>query len=72
MIRVNDADSIKLMQGNDLYIATTFDEINGRKTIDSLGYKPAFYSSDLLWKINEFLYSKKLHPINDIWVLYKR
>ena len=29
-------------------------------------------NSSLLWKIDEFLQSKKLHPINDIWVLYKK
>ncbi|HLG39422.1 MAG TPA: hypothetical protein VI461_07125, partial [Chitinophagaceae bacterium] len=73
MIRFNDPDSIKLTEGNNIYIAATFDEIvNHRKMIDSLGYKAVFYSSTLLWQINEFLYSKKLHPINDIWVLYKK
>jgi phosphatidylinositol glycan class B len=71
--RVDNSDSLKLLQGNDIYLAATFDDIlNDRKTIDSLGYKPVFYSSGLLWKINEFLYSKKLHPVNDIWVLYKK
>jgi GPI mannosyltransferase 3 len=72
MIRVNNNDSIKFLHDSDLYIATTFDEIDGRRVIDSLGYKPVLYSSNLLWKINEFLYSRKMHSINDIWVLYKK
>ena len=40
--------------------------------LDSLGYKPVRYSSKFLWNINEFLASKKLNTINDIWVLYKK
>jgi hypothetical protein len=73
IIRVNNSDSLKLLQGDTVYLAATFDDIlNERKTIDSLGYKPVFHSSGLLWKINEFLHSKKMHPINDIWVLYKK
>ncbi|MBL7738263.1 MAG: hypothetical protein JNK14_03530 [Chitinophagaceae bacterium] len=72
MIRVNDLDSVKLLQDNTHYIVTTYDEINGRRIVDSLGYKPILYSSKLLWKINGFLHAKKMHPINDIWVLYKK
>lgn len=73
IIRVNNRDSLKLLTGDDIYLAATFDDLlNDRKTIDSLGYKPVLYSSTLLWKIDEFLYSKKLHPINDIWVLFKK
>jgi len=30
------------------------------------------YSSNLLWSINEYLASKKINTINDIWVLYKK
>jgi hypothetical protein len=26
----------------------------------------------MLWEINEFLDSKKINTINDIWVLYKK
>ena len=73
LTRVNTIDSVKMLQGEDIYLAATFDQVLAeRKIIDSLGYKPVCYSSDLLWKINEFLNSRKLHPINDIWVLYKK
>jgi len=73
VIRLNSSDSIKLLEGPNTYLAATFDEIMPeKKMIDSLGYTPVLYSSNLLWNIDEYLYSKKKHPINDIWVLYKK
>jgi hypothetical protein len=40
--------------------------------LEKSGYRPVCYSSELLWGINEFLHSKDLSTINDIWVLYKK
>lgn len=72
IIRV-DGEEIKQINYEDQYLAATFDQVVKVKSIiDSLGYKPVFYSSSLLWKLNKFLYSQKAHPINEIWVLYKK
>lgn len=71
--RVISEDSIALIGGDHLYLATTYNRIKNRKGLfDSLGYKPAMHSSDLLWNLNAFLQSKKLTTINEIWVLYER
>jgi phosphatidylinositol glycan class B len=70
--RVNDNDSLQFIRGNSSYVTTTFDDFEGRRVADSLGYKPVLYSSALLWKINSFLASRQMQPINDIWVLYKK
>jgi len=66
-------DSVRNLTGNEIFIATTFNQIKKDKPMfDSLGYKPLIYSSKLLWNINEYLQSKKINTINDIWVLYKK
>jgi hypothetical protein len=72
IIRV-DGVEITQIKAKDKYLAATFDQlVKIKSTIDSLGYKPVFYSSNLLWNLNKFLYSKKAHPINEIWVLLKK
>jgi GPI mannosyltransferase 3 len=71
--KFTNIDSVGLIQGDDIYISTTYNEIKNRKQLfDSLGYKPVTHSSDLLWKVNEMLDSKKINTINEIWVLYKK
>jgi len=66
-------DSVRSVTGSEIYIATTYNESRQRRPLlDSLGYKPVLYSSKLLWNINEFLNSKKINTINDIWILYKK
>lgn len=71
--RLSTLDSVIMFNKNITYLATTFNEIKDkRSSIDSLGYKPVMYSSDLLWGVNEFLGSKKINTINEIWVLFKK
>ena len=56
-------DSVRsLAEGKDIYLAVTYNDLKeGSPMLDSLGYKPAMYSSKLLWNINEFLASKKIN-----------
>lgn len=71
--KITYIDSVSSIIGNDIFIAATYNDIKKRKSMfDSLGYKPVLYSSTLLWNINEFLNSKRINTINDIWVLYKK
>jgi phosphatidylinositol glycan class B len=71
--RLSTIDSIMMFNNEIEYLATTFNEIKDkRKTIDSLGYKPVMYSSNLLWGVNEMLARKKINTINEIWVLFKK
>ena len=71
--KITNADSVRSLTGNDIFIAATYNDIKQSKlSFDSLGYKPVMYSTKLLWNINEFLNSKKINTINDIWVLYKK
>jgi len=71
--KITYMDSVRKLTGNDVYLAVTYNDLkDGRPMLDSLGYKPTIYSSKLLWNINEFLHSKKINTINDIWVLYKK
>ena len=71
-VRVNQYDSVAVLGPSPVYIATTFDDFDGRRKADSAGFRPILYSSDLLWSINEKLAAAKMQPINDIWVLYKK
>jgi phosphatidylinositol glycan class B len=71
--KISYADSVRSLSGNNIYLAVTFNDLKeGRPMLDSLGYKPVLYSSKLLWNLNDFLYSKKINTINDIWVLYRK
>jgi GPI mannosyltransferase 3 len=71
--RIISIDSIRNLNEKNIFIAATFNDIKQRRSLfDSLGYKPVIYSSKLLWDINEFLNSKKINTINDVWVLYKK
>jgi len=71
--RVTYIDSVRSLAGKDVLLAVTYNDLkDGRSMLDSLGFKPVFYSSALLWNLNEFLHSKKINTINDIWVLYKK
>jgi len=71
--KITYIDSVRNLTGNDVFVATTYNETKLRRSLfDSLGYKPDMYSSKLLWHINRYLYSKKLATVNDIWVLYKK
>lgn len=71
--RLSTLDSVIMYNSNIEYLATTFNEIKDkRSSIDSLGYKPVMYSSNLLWSVNEFIGTKKMNTINEIWVLFKK
>lgn len=71
--KVMSNDSVRNITGNNIYIATTFNQTKKNLLMfDSLGYKPVLYSSKILWNLNEYLLSKKINTINDIWVLYKK
>jgi phosphatidylinositol glycan class B len=71
--RLSTIDSVMMFNNEIEYLATTFNEVKDkRKTIDSLGYKPVMYSSNLLWAVNEMLNRKKINTINEIWILYKK
>jgi GPI mannosyltransferase 3 len=66
-------DSLPAVGDRAVYVSTTYNQIGGRKEyLDSLGYEAVFYSSDMLWGVNELLHSMKINTINDIWVLYKK
>jgi hypothetical protein len=70
---IDNADSIRQINKEHFYLATTFRVIkNQRGMIDSLGLKPVFYSSDLLWKINDFFHTQKMNDVSEVWVLYKK
>ena len=72
VIRIN-GEELKSFKENDDYLAATFDQaVKEKNTIDSLGFEPVFYSSDFLWGVNNFLSSRKIQVINEIWVLYKK
>ena len=71
--RLSVNDSLSTIGDRAVFVSTTYNQIGGRKAyLDSLGYQAVFYSSHLLWGINELLSSMKMNTINDIWVLYKK
>ncbi len=71
-ININNIDSITSLNQKTIWLSATFNDIKtDLKKIDSLGYKPQFYSSLMLWNLNLFLQKKSINTLNDIWVLYK-
>jgi phosphatidylinositol glycan class B len=71
--RIPANDSLSAIGGKAVYVSTTYNQIGTRpKYLDSLGYEAVFYSSRMLWGVNELLSSMKMNTINDIWVLYKK
>ena len=55
------------------YLAVSFNDVKDHfAELERMGYKPVFSSSELLWKLNLFLQSKKVNTINEIWRLYER
>jgi phosphatidylinositol glycan class B len=67
------AETVSNLPADAEYVATTYDQgVRAMPALDSLGFKPVLYSSRLLWQINTFLYSHRIHTINEIWVLLKR
>ncbi len=71
--KISINDSVRYLKGNNILIATTFNQIKDNQLLlDSLGYKPILYSSKMLWDLNEYLDSKQINTINDIWILYKK
>lgn len=71
LVRINDADSARYL--HNAWVVTTYNDAKPKlPLLDSLGYKPQFYSSAALWNINKFLQSKEIGTINEIWVLYKK
>jgi phosphatidylinositol glycan class B len=72
LTRVSGIDTLRQLNG-DVYLGATYNDIKTRKDeIRDAGFRPVMHSSDLLWKINEFLDSKHKTTINEIWVLYKK
>ncbi len=66
-------DSVGVLSGNAEYITATYNDIKEHKSLlDSLGYKPVLHSSNFLWGLNEWLDTKKINTINEIWVLYQK
>lgn len=70
---ISTGDSLRYLPGNAEYLTATFDEVHDHAALlDSMGYHPVLRSSRLLWHINEFLSSRGMNNINDIWVLYRK
>ncbi len=71
--RVSVADSMRYVSDKATYFATSYNDIKDNRLLpDSLGYERQFYSSRILWGVNEMLQSMGINTINDIWVLYKK
>lgn len=71
LIKFRDADSARYL--TNAWLVTTFNDAKkDLPLLDSLGYKPQLYSSEILWNVNKFLLSKESNTINEIWVLYRK
>ncbi|MFY8128462.1 MAG: hypothetical protein ACOVMM_08780 [Chitinophagaceae bacterium] len=71
--KISTNDSLLHQKQLPKYVATTFNQVkNDFKMLDSLGYKPVEFGNKFAWKLNQFLMSKEINTINDIWVLYQR
>ena len=71
LTKVHNMDSVHYLK-NAWLVSTYNDAKDNLPLLDSLGFKPQLYSSALLWKTNQFLQSKNINTINEIWVLYKK
>ena len=61
------------LQAGDTYLCTTYNDLH-RNTTDprkAARYTPVFYSSKLLWDLNEWLRGKGVNTIDEIWVMYR-
>ena len=66
-------DSLIGVSNKATYFSATYNDLKDRPGLpDSLGYEKVIYSSRLLWRVNEFIGSKDMNTINDIWVLYRK
>ncbi|WP_338868566.1 hypothetical protein WBJ53_17860 [Spirosoma sp. SC4-14] len=71
LVKFHEADSARFL--NNAWLVTTFNDAKkDLPLLDSLGFKPQLYSSEILWNVNTFLLSKDANTINEIWVLYRR
>ncbi|MFD2569292.1 hypothetical protein ACFSUS_01520 [Spirosoma soli] len=71
VVKFYNADSAQYLK--NAWLVTTYNDAKPKLTyLDSLGFKPQFYSSTMLWNINRFLQAKNVNTINEIWVLYKK
>ncbi len=71
--KIESKEAFDSLQKKPKFLAVTFNDIvEKRNALDSLGYQPILYSSNMLWNINAYLASKKINTINDIWVLYQK
>lgn len=71
LIEMHNQDSIRYL--NNAWLATTYNDAKEKlPLLDSLGFKPQLYSSTPLWHVNQWLQSKDIGTINNIWVLYKK
>jgi phosphatidylinositol glycan class B len=71
--KLADINELPKIKGSPVFFASTFNQIKDQRAfLDSLGFKPVLYSSRFLWELNRFLLTKKIHTINDAWVLYKK
>jgi len=71
LVGIQEADSAQNLK--NAWLVTTYNDAkNSHIALDSLGYKPQFYSSALIWNVNRFLESNQINTINDIWVLYRK
>jgi len=69
--RLGPGDSVR--SATSEYLAGTYDQLKGQlRWLDSMGYRRVRYSSRFLWGIDQFLDSKGINTINDIWVLYRK
>ena len=71
LVKFHNADSAKFLK--NAWLVTTYNDAKDKlPLIDSLGFKPQFYSSSTLWNLNQFLQQKDINTINEIWVLYRK
>jgi phosphatidylinositol glycan class B len=70
-IKTFDADVLR--QEQPQYLAVAYNEVKDHfELLNEMGYQPVFNSSDLLWNVNDFLHSRKMNTINEIWRLYEK